>query len=878
MNPLFDVVQDSAGNVLAGKVLSVKVRATGDPAVIYSDEGGTSVIPGGVVTADSFGRIEFWSAGGTYSIYEGASKVGDVFLPSISTTSVATSHAVLVTQAAAGAIPGGVTRVSSGCWSTPGDDGGDNYSRVSSATLNAYGLSSATKALVAFQDQSGDWWLLDNRSPRLASVGCIGQALGSSPILTAEYDSAPAITALSEFLFKVYGGGVMSYGMRNYYLHTKPTFQRGVGISGPPVLAREARPLDELETVADVDWLPGLVLGTGVQIEVLDNFTSASLCLKRAGILVHHDLAGALDEQVSFAGTGLTKKTGASGRNVTIGQFVAYGFAFGIDGDRLHGIRVGEAYGDCATLAMVRDCGETGVIGEAGLCKRKPATTNNNAIILRSVAVTAMFNSGGYVGLTLAEDVAAMGFTTHQRCGNNSLPPAIVNKRHTVTVLSPTSVRLEGAAWDAGYASFALDGRSKIAFQPGCSSSVASFYNAGGKVGVRSTLPFPFRVGHLALLGANDLAASGMAPVLTVVSDTDFVLEEAWDPALLTTNLAGCEFGAMPNARYHPNVVPYWGSNQGFGAASVNSDGIRINFANKGGSGFYCDSSSAHIHGANEGPQPGENDYGPTDTIGLLITKTRDRFTGDFKSCGTGVKIALQAPTDHVYGYGIQSTDAGRCSLDLSIGSATLESFYTKGLGRIKLSNISGLDILEGNVQPSNLAGNAVGDILKTGLRWRVDTTVHQAAATWAWWAYNAAGEAVNVCNMSSSGVSFPVPISAPRRGLTSTGATPPGGAASVTAADNNCDIILTTNTAAIAFDATTVSDRFRFTVRNYRPGGDWTIPATAGYWGAGVVLRYSRGAVHTKLLDKGEATFTVEDITVSGITTRYLTVRGDTA
>lgn len=781
---------------------------------------------------------------------------------------------------AAGFIPDEVTSIRVQCNAAGFDGGAATYSRVTSTTLNDYGFSDETAALLAFSDGAGGYWMLDEPAPKLAMIGCFPQALGVDPSITEDDSCTAHINALAEYLYHVQDGGVIGYDNGNYYLHETPTLYPGVGISGPPVLAREARALDELSTVSEVNWVPGLVLGDGVSIEARDNFTAPVLCVKRAGITIHTDLEGALDLQQSFSGTGVTKRPSGSGinytaRNVTIGQFVAYGFAWGLDAYKMHGIRVGDAYGDCTTLVIVRDSGETGVIGESGIVKRKPALTNNDAIVPQTVAVVGLFDSGGQVGLTLDEDVEALGLETNARVGNNKLPTAINNNRYTVTVLSPTTIQLEGTTWDPAYSTFTLTDRSTISFQPHCSSAVTAFYDAGGYIGVQCALPFPFRVGHLALLGANDLACSGMHNVLTVVSDTDFVLDKAWDAGLATTDVTTCEFGAMPNARYHSEVISYWGTNEGYGAAAVNSDGIRINFANKGGSGYYCDAASAHIDGSNEGPQVGELDYGPTDTTGIRITQPRTRFTGDFKSCGLGIDIDLEGADDAVTGMGIQATDGGRASLRLRKGQATLMGFRVKGLGRILLDDIAGLDILNGNVTPTSFAGNAAVDIRRTATRWRESadwSVVNQIAGSWRFYAWDSSGTAVEVFTAADDGVTFNVPVALPPMIFESTGATAGGGAVTMTDATNGAQVILTANTAAILLDATTVENGFRFTVRTYRPAGDWTIPTTT--WGTGVVLRFNRGAAHTKLLDKGEATFTVED--VGG--TRYLTVRGDTA
>lgn len=880
MSALQKTFTNPQGQPLSGHTVRITRSRDGQPAVVYTvSSGGQGVqYPSHNIELGDDGALNVWLADSLYdlAVYLGATLVTTFYRVQVGSSFVTStgsfhSRAEAVTAAAVGAIPAYVNTIKVQGFSSAFDRGSAQYSRVTSGQLAAYSLSDAALAIATFPDASGDTWVLDERDPNITAVGIIGQPLGVAPIETLDYDKSASITALSEHLFKVLGGyNVIRYPEQNFYLHNDLLLDEGVGLSGE-YNGREPPATSDLETVAGIHSIPGFIIRSIKSIKVSTGFHSDYLCIKRAGITTHTDLLGALNAQKQFAGTGLTKRIG-SARNVSIGQFVAYGFAFGMDAWKMHGIRVGDLYGDCATLAMLRDSGETGVFGESGLFKRKPALTTNDAIAPRTVVVTGIFNSGGQVGLTLAEDGTAMGLTTNQRVGNNKLPAEIVNNRYTVTVLTATSVRLEGTTWLAGYSSFVPTERTSISFQPGCASKVLAFYNASGKIGVQISLAMPFQPGHLALLGANALSVSGMHNVLTRVSATDFVLDKAWDAGLAATDVTTCEFAAMPNARYHSDVVPYWGTNAGFGGAAVNSDGIRVNFGNKGGSGFFCDAASAHIVGSNEGPQVGELDYGPTDTTGLMITQPRMRFTGDFKSTGYAVDIALETGTDSVLGYGVQATDGGRGSLKLSTGSATLIHFRVKGLGRIVLNSIGGLDILEGNVQPANLAGNSAADIQRTALRWRTTSTVNQVAGTWAWWAWDAAGAAVNVMNVTSSGVSLTAPLSAPRKGFTSTGATGPGGAAVVSATDNNCDIVLTTNTAGIVFDATAASDRFRFVVRNYRPGGDWTIPTTG--WGTGVVLRFSRGLAHTKLLDKGEATFTIED--VGG--TRYLTVRGDTA
>lgn len=775
-----------------------------------------------------------------------------------------TSKAGLMQLALDGNISPDITTIVSGYHTTPGDGGGISYRRCNPITFASYMLTDATAQLVSFPDANGDYWIINSDRINLAAVGCFGQQLGAVPVITADVSCTSYLMAISEFLAKtrpnVLSKGIIEYGAANYYCHTSPTLDDGVGLTAAKPAGREAVTPADIDAVSDVNYLPGLVLNSTAPLKVGTNFYSDFIVVKRAGIAQHTNLVGALDAQLAFAGTGITKKLGFA-RNVTIKNFVAYGFAFGIDGWKMHGCRIGDSYGDCLTLVMVRDLGDTAVIGP--LVKRRPSLTNNAAIASRTVQVLSIFNSGGFLGLNLAEDVIAQGLTTGQKVGNNKLPLPIVNKRFTATVVNATTVVFNDVPWDSAYASFTLTSMSSISWQPGCSTAVTAIYNSGGKVGIRTSLSMPFKVGHYAIYGNNGSALDGMYKIQTVVSTTDFVLDFTWDASLSSVSLPFVELTAMPNARYHPSVISYWGTNQAYGAAAVNSDGVRCEFANKGGSGFYADCASAHIEGANEGPQTGELDVGPTDTIGLHVTQPRIRATGDFKSTGIAVHVDMSVPTDVFYGYGIQASDGGRASLKVSKGRAVISGLRLKGLGRIILNGTSGVDILEGDAAPSNFAGNTLTDLQYVASRWRDGITVNEIAGIWQKSVWDAAGNELVIARYSTDG------FYGRGQAYTSTGGTG-SNVVTLTKFMHDCDIELVTNTATISFDATTVPDGFKFTVRNHRPAGDWTIPTS---FGTNVVTQYALGAVHTKLKALGWATFVVRD--VSG--TRYVFIRGDT-
>lgn len=863
MTPYREVVQDQAGNVQPGRAVAVTIHGTTTAAPIYSDAAGLSPIPGGIVTTDANGVLEFWSPGGTLTltVVSTGTVVNNVYIAPTIVSSLMSSWTVLAGLALAGGIPSSAQAMVSGCRETPGDEGGTLIRRCTAAEFAAFGLSAEAAALVSFPDASGDRWIIDTPNPHLASVGCYGQPLGVPPVATAEMNCRPYIEALSEFLSKTRtNGGVIRYGRRNYYLHDDTQLDDYIGISGPETQGRESLASGEIDAVGGVDFVPGIVHRSTTTFEIGDNFYADYLCVKRQGIAQHTTMAGALDMQVSFAGVGVKKRGTGSARNVTIRNFIAYGFEIGLDGYKMPGCRIGDHYGDCLILVMLRDSGETCWLKPG---KRKPTLSNNEAIKPRTISVTGLFDSGGHVGITTAEDVVANGLTTGQRVGNNKLPDPFVNRRRTVTVLGSNSIVLDDELWSASYASFGLTSRSSITFQPSGGAGVTAFYNASGKVGVRTAVAMPFAVGHYAILGCAELAPRGFRQIFQVVSTTDFVLNVAWDAGLTSLALKDCELSAMPNNRRMSTASPYWGTTEAFATALINCDGARVEVAHKGNGGIYCDSGSVNIEMANEGGSIGETDLDDPDSRGLVTTQPRTVVTGALKSTGLAWDVVMETADNKCFGYGMQLTDNGVGSLRVTTGGVTIVGARTKGAGRLLVSNPSGVDILEGDFTSASVVGSNA-DKKKVALRWRSGDEVREIAGVWQQSVWDASGNDLVVLRLTENGVY------ARPQAYTSTG-TVGSAVVTLTTYHHGCDIELTTNTATVILDATTVPDGFKFTIRNHRPGGDWTIPTS---WGVGVVMQYAKGVSHTKLSALGWADFVVRDV----LGVRYLFIRGDTA
>lgn len=872
MSALQKTFRNMTGVALTGASVVITRSADSSVPPVYSltNDGPGELLDSNAVELDDSGSISVWVPDGLYhlQVMLGSTEVVafanvQVGNGAVPTTSSYYDRAEAVAAAARGDIPAEANTIQVQSFANGFENSAARFSRISQAALDALGLLPATKTLVAFPDWSGDWWLMDEPRPRLEQLGCFGQPLGQQPITTADYDCSDYILAAADYGVKRWKACVVEYGNANFYLHKNTSMPDMAGLTGPETRGNATLQLPDLESVGGVNWMPGLVINPTASLRIGNNFYSDFLGVKRAGIIIHTDAVGALDSQSSFSGVGVKKTSGGASRNVKIRNFAAYGFAFGMIAENMHGVRFGDVFGDCLTLVMGLDCGETISIDEPA--KRKPILSINDSIKDTTVGVIALYDAGGKVGLVTNADVLALGLTTGQRCGNQKLTGSFDNTLRTVTVQDGTHVILEGTTWDSAYASYVLTSKSTITWNPGMSSGVSSFYDAGGKVGVRTIAPLPFNVGHKGLLACGSLAPRGMRNILTKVSSTDFVLDVAWDAGLLALNLDDCELAASPQDRTHPDPISYWGTTEGYGLAFINCDGVRAQFATKGGSGIFIDSASVIISGSNEGAGTGNTDRDTPGTTGMRIRQPRSLILGAYlKSTAKALVWDMENHGDTATVVGAQLTDGGDASFELIRGRAVMLGVTTRGLGRFLLSDpttvaMSSLDILHGDVTPSQLIGTTENKA-RASLRWRTPNDhriLNQIAHTWAWWTWDASGNPVQTMTVSSAGVSF-----APQALTVSSGAL------NLTNAHHGAHLVLDGVGNGIALDANTVYDGFTIRIVNLR-GSDWAWPAFTN--GTVQVVGFYVSAP-TKVRNNGELTLTVRVVGGS----RKILLRGD--
>lgn len=762
--------------------------------------------------------------------------------------------------ASKGYIPDGVASIAINC-RTSGMDGGQAlYSKVSADTLTGYGLSARTQALVAFRDKSGSYWMLDEAEPSPEKIGGLGTALGTDPGATAD-DMGVYFNALYEYLEAVKGGGMVRYGWRNYYCATSVTLPDGCGIVGPETQGRDPRGSASGEdSIEGIYRMPGPVLGAGVSWLYNNNPTFKNCTFKRQGLTIFTDLAGALDFQVSgFSGTAIASATSKSVRGVTVRGLNLYGFQFGFDATKTPGAWLYDIYGDCTTLVKLKDSGETIWLMPV---KRKPSLTTIDAIRPTTAKVTAVFNSGGLMGCTLDTDITGL-LGTGERINTNKFPDPYDSVRSTVTVLGPTSVQLDSIP----YTAFSPVAKTYIAWQPGCASGVTAFYNAGGKVGVRTILSMPFQPNHYAILQCATTSTVGFWKVYSRVSAQDFVLDLAWDAGLAGETLSACELTAFPGHRVHPTVQADWGSSEGYGVAVVNCDGVHLDVALKGGSGLYCNCAPSFVAMTNEGAGVGEVGVNVPTTVGLDISEPRNAILGGaLKSTATALRINMARRNDNVAVFGTELVDNGRACVELITGGASLFHASARGSGRSIFTNIDYFLSVQGEIRPSNIVSTvATADKRRTHWQYADTETWTELHATYSLQAWNSSGSIVTIGTGTSDSWVWSVPVTSTPKVYNDI-----GGLTLAYPTHHQAVVILRPLGSGITLDATTVSNGFTITLIN-KNGSDYTLPTS---WGTGVVAEYALGAAHTKLKDKGRLTLTVADVN----TTRYVFLHGDTA
>lgn len=606
-----------------------------------------------------------------------------------------TTYAALSYAAAGGLVDATATRVRTGCHTTPGDQGGAAYRWTS--TLPAHSF------YIADGSARGGYWELDEASPHLAQAGYFGSPLGADAATTE--DAAIGLAALATYLSVRFGGGMIRLGWRNYYIDTNADLEPNVGLDGPVGLGHDPDAGAGSDTIETIHYQPALCIKSTRSVRFDTGFVARYVGFRRHGITIHTDLAGALTAQSQFSGTLLSKLGGGSARGIILQHCNFWGAAFGADLRKCPGARVYDCYGDCTTLLRFRDCGENIKVVDY---KRKALLTGNQSTQARTLTTAGLFNSGGKLGVTVNESLSAEGLTTGQRIASDKAPTPYERVRRTVTVLSDTTFELADTVWDPAYATWSLT-RMDWTFQPGLGSAIASFYNSGGNVGVRTAIDMPFVAGNQALLGVPDTSpAFGFWSVLTRVTPRDFVLNVAWDAGLTGYSLAVCELAAMPGNRRHASAVTEWGTTEGFAVSLDNCDGAFVQGTSKGNSGVWCNGSNCQITSSNEGGSIGELDLNDPGARGVVYARSRTaQHGGSWKSTGRAVTIDMD-DDERMLLSGVEMVDNGFASLQLDGGGLTVLDGRLRGQGRIRIKALnSPLVVLSSEFQYEKLVADA---------------------------------------------------------------------------------------------------------------------------------------------------------------------------
>lgn len=775
-----------------------------------------------------------------------------------------------IAMAAADRIPRTAQSFRSEYRATPGDDGGARYRRVTAAQLAAYGMATMTLAMVAFPDgTSGDYWMLDEPEPHVAMVGAFGAPIGADPSPTSENDQAVKIMALLEYLRAVHGGGVARYGYRLYYCHSDLVMPIATGLQGPANQGRDAVGSIYDEAVAGVLSQPALVMRSGVaSLRYQDEPFLQDVTVRRHGITAHTDLAGALDAQIAFTGYGVQKVAGGgSARGANVRNLNLLGFAYGADFYKTPGIRASNIYGDALCLIQMRSSGQTAYVDE---CKRKSMLTANASIQWQGVAATALFNSGGYVGVTLASDVTALGgssLTTGQVVGNQGMPSAFASVRRAVTVLSATSIRLEGQVWDAAYSSADMS-EASIAWQPGCSSAVTSLYNAGGKVGVLTSISMPFQPNHQLILEAPGNAAHVWTSVQTRVSATEFVLAVDWNSGLGSIDLSTVFLTAMPGVRAMPDTNNLWGTREGFAFVIDDCDDIYFSGSNKGGAGIWINGTGRFVFSGENGAV-GELDQRVPDFRGVVTMRPRTEVAANSKSVGTGVHVNMSRANHRQLLRGCEATDGGTAALRQDYGSLTNIEMAVRGvvaIPRTIVNNITDQLNINGGLRPEGLstATSSVASIRRTHWMHADGEQRRDVSTSYRLQGWTSGGALADVLTASVDGVRLYAPFTSyPLVYRVSVGAL------ALTNAQHGAHIMLDGTGNGISLDASAVVDGFMVTIVNLR-GANWSWPA---FTGGTVQLIGSYAGTPTKVLNNGEMVLRVR---ADGGGNRKILLRGD--
>jgi hypothetical protein len=676
------------------------------------------------------------------------------------------SRAAAEAAAAAGEIPAIVTAIRIEGWATRGDGGASVYVRVTSAPAHS----------LYFLDASGGFWELDEAEPHFAMAGILGDDLGADPTT----DCTDGWNALYAYL-EARGGGEARYGWRNYFFADHADLPERCGVRGPPGQGRDPKFTGLSTTIEALHYQPGLVFATNKSLRYTDACFVMGCTVRRAGIVVHTDMEGALDRQVAFNSILIAKWRAGDATGCTFAGNNLYGGEIGLDAVSCNSLVEGENYGDCTTLILARDSGETKKIKGS---KRKPILTTNAAISPETISVVSIYDHMGFVGVEVAESLSAAGLTTGQRVASDNLPEPYPGVRLTVTLIDDNNFYFPDTTWDPSYATYDTS-NSDFTFQPGGSSGLDSttapvYETAGGNIGVRTLIDMPFQVGHLAVFGAGSLPQSAFTHILTRVNARDFEINQPWptdageEAALLALDDALFELAAMPNTRLHKvgttageRCQDITGSYLGYGVINSGGAGTYIEFASKGGGGLYLSDTATTVNGRVEGGTVGDLEMDAAGGIALHIANTRMTVLGSYKSNSTGLRAEFASRRHYVTTLGCEFVDNRTAAIWQSNGRGFYINSNTRGEGKTLLDGIDTFWAFGGDIQPEGasslqaLSADQYTDLERSHWDTLDQETLTSVHTVWRWRGW-VSGVLTDYGTLSADGLALDVPLTAP--------------------------------------------------------------------------------------------------------------------
>lgn len=603
-----------------------------------------------------------------------------------------------------------------------------------------------------FADALGGYWEFDADDVRLEQNAYFGVALGVNP----SGDCYAQMVRLSAYLACKGGGAVRLQAGRRYRLAT--SFQQPINMVIEGDGNQGWRRRYSAGGAADYRFAPGLVMALGVTIFLATNSLIERTNLMREGVATGgaaDTLLKVMDIQrdMSLGGT-LVQITGSTKRTATLRDVNFLGADLAVDAEGCPGFSMSGCSADCNAFARVTNAG-----GEIEIlhCTRSSALVDGGPTGLRTLIPTALYDSGGVVGMTLS---TAHLMAAGEMCSSSKLPWTDSRARQTINVIDATNIKFPNLPWDVAYAAWSLT-NSEIYLVPGTASRISALSDSGGKIRVQTTAPLIFDVGHWNALLLDDQPGQGWYQVLTVNSTTDYVLDAAWDAGYAATVLTYAEITAMPSERNGADLY------------LDNVDGSTISGNGKSGDGVFLNGTNCNITWSHEGGRQGELDVTKPGSWGLWLSEKVARFNqwgGAWKSVRTGLIVDARTPNEvNLFGVQFSGTDATTAtSMDLRRGYARFFSARRAGTGVILVdTDFAGADFFAGDFDPSNISA-AAADVPKIRFHAVDDPAgndVALSAGHHRWQVYDRVGGAVDAGELTTDGwdltalaVSVPTP------------------------------------------------------------------------------------------------------------------------